>query len=244
MSKFQIFLFANAGGSVIRFNKLISELSPVCEAIPMELPGRGLRADEPFYSDMEELIEDMRKTINEKRDNVPFALLGHSFGGTVAYEIARRMYELGEDTPEALFIFGERPPFLEGRHHYTDLSEEEFIKTVISFGGISDIIVNNKSAMRYFARIIRADMSIAENCEDTLPDDPLPSDIYVFGGNRDITVTYDELTQWRKCTTGKLSMKMFEGDHFFIDDNSAEISSMISNSAFSCLNNIHSVSSR
>lgn len=233
MSKLKIFLFANAGGSVIRFNKLISKLSPLCKAIPIELPGRGIRANDPFFKNMNELIENVYREINEKREGAPYALLGHSFGGAVAFEMARKMYLLGEDTPEALFILGERPPFLKGRKHYTDLNEEDFINEIISFGGINEVLLNNKPAMRYFAKIIRADMEIAENCESSPLVEPLPSDIYVFGGKNDVTVTQNELSYWKKCTSGKYILNMFEGNHFFIDDNSDEISSIINN----CLHN-------
>lgn len=63
--------------------------------IPVTLPARGLRIDEPHPLDFTSLCDDV---FDRLKDQVcaPFVLLGSSMGGWLAYELAWRLERIGK----------------------------------------------------------------------------------------------------------------------------------------------------
>ena len=45
---------------------------------------------------------------------------------------------------------------------------------------------------------------------------PLPCPLNIYGGLQDSDVTLEDLRAWQLQTTAACDLKMFEGDHFFI----------------------------
>ncbi|WRZ89691.1 amino acid adenylation domain-containing protein [Streptomyces sp. NBC_01007] len=60
------------------------------------LQARGLAADEPFPADLDELVEDYLGRIRGIQPSGPYSLLGWSFGGKVAHNLAARLQQEGE----------------------------------------------------------------------------------------------------------------------------------------------------
>ncbi len=213
------------------FNQLKQKISSEYEVVLMELPGRGLRAKEKPYSDMEELIEDIYKKVCEIKGNSDFAFFGHSFGVLILFELCKRIAADGGKDPEFIFVLGNRPPCLPAEHYYGHLSDDEFMDDLISFGGINEILAQNRDAMRYFLGIIRSDFNIIEKFDCRKPDAPFDFDIYAFGGMDDNTFTRDLIYEWKNYTAKKCSVELYEGDHFFIDQNSDKIAAVINKAA-------------
>ena len=69
--------------------------------------------------------------------------------------------------------------------------------------------------MKLLLPVLRADFQMIGNY--TYRDaTPLACPITAFGGLSDEEVSADYLSAWREQTTGRFSMKMIEGDHFFV----------------------------
>ncbi|WP_369939098.1 amino acid adenylation domain-containing protein [Xanthomonas medicagonis] len=60
------------------------------------LQGRGLRAHEPLPHSLEEVAEACLAQIRALQPNGPYHLLGWSYGGTLAFEVAQRMQAQGD----------------------------------------------------------------------------------------------------------------------------------------------------
>ncbi|MER6968629.1 amino acid adenylation domain-containing protein, partial [Streptomyces halstedii] len=60
------------------------------------LQARGLATDEPYPADLDEMVEDYLGRIREIQPSGPYALLGWSFGGKVAHNLAARLQQEGE----------------------------------------------------------------------------------------------------------------------------------------------------
>ena len=213
------------------FNPLKNKLSDKYDVELMELPGRGLRAKEQPYADMEELIADVYAKVCEIKGDSDFAFFGHSFGVLILFELCKRIIADKGKEPEFIFVLGNRPPCLPAEHFYGHLSDEEFMDSLISFGGINEILAQNRDAMRYFLRIIRSDFNMIEQFECKKPDAPFNFDIYAFGGMDDNTFTRDLIFEWKKYTTKNCTIELYEGDHFFIDANSDKIAEVMNNAA-------------
>ncbi|MFD8070906.1 alpha/beta fold hydrolase, partial [Streptomyces parvulus] len=61
------------------------------------LQARGLAADEPLPADLDEMVEDYLGRIRAIQPSGPYALLGWSFGGKVAHNLAARLKQEGEE---------------------------------------------------------------------------------------------------------------------------------------------------
>ncbi|WP_308294063.1 non-ribosomal peptide synthetase [Streptomyces sp. UNOC14_S4] len=94
------------------------------------LQARGLTVPEAAPADVEEMAEDYLALIRSVRPNGPYALLGWSFGGIVAHEVAVRLQEAGETVTSLVLL--DSYPVLPGAPSGTlgELSEAEALRAV------------------------------------------------------------------------------------------------------------------
>jgi non-ribosomal peptide synthetase component F/thioesterase domain-containing protein len=98
-----LFCIHGGGGHLLDYRELI-------DALPLDQPIYGLRAadvNEAYPEAVEQLAEQYLSEIQEVQPQGPYQICGLSFGGLVAYEIARKLAEKGERVPLiALFDTG------------------------------------------------------------------------------------------------------------------------------------------
>src|SRR5476649_237391 len=108
-TRLRLFCLPYSGASAMvyaRWRRTLPEWLQVC---PLELPGRGMRMDEPLQRDIKALAAQLADEIS--RDlNGPYALFGHSLGGLLAFELAHALRERGVPEPLALFASGTAGP--------------------------------------------------------------------------------------------------------------------------------------
>ena len=98
-----VFFVHGIGGNVVGFRELARQLGP-------DRPVFGLQANghaDPIEIEVEEIAARYAKEIRAKWPSGPYALAGFSFGGVVAFEIARRITADGGDV--ALLAFLDAP---------------------------------------------------------------------------------------------------------------------------------------
>ena len=87
-----LFCIHGGGGHLLDYRDMIG-------ALPDDQPVYGLRAsdvNEAYPETVEELAEQYLQEIQEVQERGPYQICGLSFGGLVAYEIARKLAEKGE----------------------------------------------------------------------------------------------------------------------------------------------------
>jgi medium-chain acyl-[acyl-carrier-protein] hydrolase len=62
---------------------------------------------------------------------------------------------------------------------------------------------------------LRADLALCETYEYR-PEEPFDFPIAVFGGTEDNTASESEHAAWRTQTRQSFTLRMFDGDHFFL----------------------------
>jgi len=137
-------------------------------------------------------------------------------GAIIAFEVARlvrRQYGL---QPAHLFVSGRRAPPVPSREPPTyNLPDAEFTDELRRLNGTPAQVLEHSELMQMVLGIIRADFMLTQTYAYT-PEPPLSCPISIFGGLEDEGVRREDLAAWCKHTTASCSLKMFAGDHFFL----------------------------
>ncbi|WP_040496625.1 thioesterase II family protein [Fulvivirga imtechensis] len=214
MEQIQMFCLPFAGGNKYSFGEYERFAPEFVEVIPVELPGRGSRADEALLTNIYDLAEDVFFSIKNKLDK-PYILYGHSMGGLLAYLTAKLIIKNFSSEPLHMFITGCTAPSTRDKSYLHLLSKEDFIKKLKELGGCPEEILNNGDILDFFEPIIKADFQAVESFEyqQTTPFD-IPLTL-MFGMSE--KVTQSEMREWQKETTRSIDIIQMPGDHFFIN---------------------------
>ncbi|TWT65368.1 thioesterase II family protein [Allorhodopirellula solitaria] len=189
-----------------------------------QLPGRDGRLKEAPIDNIEELVDQLADAVIEGPfADRPLTLLGCSFGGLIAFELARRLRAQGRDI-EQLIVAACRPPNALGvTEPVASLPDEEMVnKLRYWYGAIPKEIAENPAMLELVLPAIRADMRVYET-HVYREEQPLQCPITAIGGADDRIVKLNELNGWRKETTGKFTCRQFAGDHFFMKSHPAPV---------------------
>ena len=212
------FPYAGAGNAV--FSQWKSTGFDAAEVWATQLPGRDARLREPPIESAEEMADrifDALKTQPLYRQ--PVALFGCSFGGVLAFEVARRMRDDGKPV-EALAVAACRAPqALDVTKPVAHLPDDEMVEKLQHwYRAIPPEVVANQSMLELMLPTLRADMKVYETYQYD-PQPPLECPLYAFGSTDDTVVDLNRLNAWNQQTTGKFIARQFSGDHFFMKSN-------------------------
>src|SRR5262245_15655004 len=107
----RLFCFPFAGGTASSFFDWRQRCADGVEVHPVEYPGRGRRWSETPAETTEVLADTLAGELRTRAEG-PYAVLGHSFGALVAFEVASRLRRAGGPAPVRLFVSGARAPHL------------------------------------------------------------------------------------------------------------------------------------
>jgi len=184
----------------------------------MQPPGREGRWGVKPFLDMASLADSATEAILPLL-GVPFAFFGHSLGALESFEIARRLRRRGQPQPFHLFASAHRAPQLPNPHpEIHDLGDGEFIDQICrQYGGIPQAVLDNPDLVELMLPCLRADFTVFEGYK-YFDEAPLDCPITAFGGTRDRRVSEPEVRGWGAQTTKTFRQHMFEGEHFFLND--------------------------
>ncbi len=212
----KLFCFPCAGGTAQMYYKWKKELSGSFEIIPVELAGRGLRTGEPFYKNFNELVDDLAGRVEERiAENTQYALLGFSMGALITYEVYQTLKKKGYVEPLHLFFLGREAPdckILKINH----LSDEDFLKEIVSYEGIPNELSENKDIINFFLPVLRADFKIHEQYCNNYPLE-VSTNMSVIWGKEDKSIIRSEMSSWQRICSKVCSLYELDGSHFFIN---------------------------
>jgi len=160
--------------------------------------------------------------------DIPFAFFGHSMGALIAFELARKLRRGNNPGPQQLLV-ASRPAPQKSRRQAAiyDLPEPEFIEALHSRYNIPLTALDHGELMQLMMPMLRADFAICDTYE-YLPEEPLNIQINAYGGLADREVTREEMEAWENQTNNTFMLKMFPGDHFFLDSSPSLVTKAIS----------------
>lgn len=214
-AKLRLFCFPYAGGNATIFRNWFSSLPNTVEVHPIQIPGRGSRLIETPFTEITPLIQTLGNTLLPYLDQ-PYAFFGHSLGALISFELARYIRKKCNHQPVHLFVSARQAPHIPDPSPMHNLPETELLQQLNRLNGTPKEVLANPEIMQLLLPIVKADLAVDETYIYN-PEPPLESPITVFGGLEDPETNFDDLAAWQKHTTGSFSIKMFPGDHFFIN---------------------------
>lgn len=215
LPKWRLLCFPYAGGSARVFRKWHDWFAPDAEVVAIELPGRGFHMRSPLIDNLDTLIEQLVPAIEPLLD-LPFALFGHSMGALIAFELCRALRRAGGQEPVHLFLSAMcAPHVMRSRQPAHVLPQDEFLAMLRDLNGTPRDVLDDRGLLKLFLPILRADFRLAETYS-CIPEKPLSQPVTVFGGLADPSSRPECLSEWQLYTTGDFSLRLFDGDHFFL----------------------------
>jgi surfactin synthase thioesterase subunit len=210
----RLFAFPHAAGNAALYRPLRRLMPPEVDFCPVELPGRAARLDEPPFTSMSALMEQLRDALQPLMA-VPFAFFGHSVGAWMAYEAARRLLSIDGRLPIHLFVSGRGGPVRSAADPPPTRaqSDHDLLAVLRRFGGTPEAIMQRPEMIAALLPALRADLALVEGYAVD-PGHRIPCPITAFGGADDLPHS-GPLQSWRGFTSGNFRTCTFPGGHFY-----------------------------
>lgn len=209
--------FPHAGGSAAQFHSWQQIVGPSMHVVTVQLPGRGGRFREAPIESLTAAADAITLTLCA-RSMPHFALFGHSLGGLLAYEVARRCVLRYKRRPEHLFVAGATPPpCVCNAERISHLANDDLLSAVIRMNGLpAGLSSAERCTVELMLPTLRADLALEETYTYE-PDDQFDVPITSLAGSSDPVVPPKAMQRWRSLTHGRCRSVVFDGDHFFVD---------------------------
>ena len=212
----RLFCFPYAGGRASVFRLWPDSLPNTIEVCAVELPARGRRMKERPVTRLSPLAQSIAQSLLPYLDK-PFVFFGHSMGALVSFEVARLLRKECTQQPSQLFVSGRRAPQIPDKDPPTNrLPESDFVMELRRLNGTPREVLEHPELLQFMLPVLRADFEVNETYE-YVSEQPLSCPITACGGLQDAEVNRRELEAWQEQTNANFVLRMFPGDHFFLN---------------------------
>ncbi|WP_150243364.1 thioesterase II family protein [Nocardiopsis quinghaiensis] len=203
----------HAGGWPSAFNPWRDLLPDDVELLVAQLPGHGARIAEEPLRRVEPMVEGLVGELSET-DDLPLAVLGHSFGSVLGYELSRAL-EAGGRPPRLLVVSARQPPcFRDVAPFAHRRGDEELLEHLVRIGGLPARLREQRGLIGPVLRAVRADLEAMETHRRPGSETGVP--ILAVGAHDDPVVVTERMPLWSLETTSGFRSELFEGGHFFL----------------------------
>ena len=210
--------FPYAGGGPSVFLRWQDWMPSEVEILAAHLPGREARFQEPLDSGFAATVDSIMAAVQQLVP-LPTVYFGHSLGGLMAFETARRLEQQDlDEAPLQLVLSGCSPPHIDksGEDGPTwRLGDARFVEKLKDLNGTPQEFLDSPELLELFMPLLRADFRLADEARRSIRDrTSIP--VAVLGGTGD-EITREELQEWQQYVTAPVSVQMLPGDHFFLN---------------------------
>jgi surfactin synthase thioesterase subunit len=195
-----------AGAGCQQFRAWAPALAGVGQVYGVQLPGRENRWREPMPRTFDEAVEaiagELRPVVAAGRRLVVF---GHSFGGLLGYEIARRV------RPAALVVSACRAPGHWDGAGRGIVEDDEELDKLFDTAGLDPAFLDEDTRALMVA-MLRKDAVLSLSYTHS-PGAQLSVPVHAWRADGDDTVTAEDLAGWAAVTTAAFRVHRVEGGH-------------------------------
>lgn len=216
--------FHHAGGASRAYREWHRHLQRPLAITGVELPGRGRRFGEPIPDSLHVLADDIAEKFTEI-DLVDGAciIFGHSLGGVLGFEVAKRLEESGGEVDlDRLVVSGTAPTQAPPEPPRHQLSDSELLAELEGMGGTPSEVLEQDELMELYLPVIRQDFRLVETYEFE-EEDHLETSITALGGESDPNLEGENLTDWEEFTTREFQSHWFPGGHFYLESSERQV---------------------
>ncbi|MEV0614743.1 amino acid adenylation domain-containing protein [Nonomuraea sp. NPDC050404] len=194
-SRTELNLVHPAGGSVLCYRALARELSPAVAVTAFQSP---MLEGGPPLTDVESTAAHFLAELGDR----PALLGGWSFGGMVAFEMARRLAADGRWTGPLILIDTAPPGSLDEDDETSEAEFRRYVERVTGTGAPDLTAVEWDAHLSIFRAHAYAQ-------RDYRPSGPLPGDILLFAG-----AALPDPVPWLAHATGRVTIRRLPADHY------------------------------
>lgn len=211
----ELIFFPFAGGFAYSYNPLFKEIKSDWGIVAVEPPGHG-SSTLPIEADINSLINFYFEELSDymKKNNNSISLFGHSMGGAVVIELARKLVE-AEFNLENIIVSGLLPPHVRrGDYEFVKYSDEEFIEYMLLTEGLSKELIMEEKLIEYILPIFKNDMLSMQTFK-LKKHYNFKSPIYFLGGSTDKIAPFNHMHHWKGHFDDNVNFFEFQGGHMF-----------------------------
>ncbi|CAK9885084.1 MAG: Linear gramicidin dehydrogenase LgrE [Candidatus Erwinia impunctatus] len=225
-----VFCFHHAGGNAATWREWQEPARQLGLLLcPVELPGRASRFSEVARTDVGALAAELHAVLSPFCQQ-PYALLGHSLGALMAFELAQR---LPRETLQGVFVSGRRPP-----HHPTPsplrhlMDDGELAQALREMEGTPPDVLQHQELLELFLPALRADFTLTECYAWHQDKTALNLPLQAFCGDNDAEVSISTMNEWLRYGNDRSKLYCYPGGHFYLQNHRNTILQVIAG----CLN--------
>jgi surfactin synthase thioesterase subunit len=220
----KLYIFPHAGGSAEFYIPFAKAFASDIKRVAVRYPGRGGNHDLGSFTTIDDLADKVCQMIKPPADaDEKIAFFGHSMGGLLAFEVARRFEQAGRPIA-ALFVSAVAAPGHVGYEHIPE-SDRGLLEAVSAMTGVNPEFLANEEFAARILPTLRGLKAISKY--DCPPDERLSCPLSAFLGDQDEVATYDKVQPWSQRTTSEFTVRVFPGHHFYLSDHISELVSDI-----------------
>lgn len=227
MTSLTLYCLPCAGASATMYQRWRRQVPAWLAVEPVELPGRGRRLREAPVANMDVLIDQLSPDWLRQIQalDAPYALLGMSMGGLIAYELALRGVHAGRGPAALVVAASAAPGTRDDARRATLESDADLIAEMRALGGTPDVVFDEPDILQPALAALKADFGVcasARNEWGAVLDVP----VHVYGGRQD-QISQSQLLAWQHATTSACTLTWMEGGHFFMREQEGDFLSHV-----------------
>ncbi len=216
-AKTRLLCFHHGGGGAFGFRQMAGALDDHIELVAVQLPGRESRFSEVAIESPDLVLDKLVPALQMLNDR-PYAVFGHSMGGSLAYLLSLRAQAGCElRPPRHVIASGSKPPAAWARDAAPSrrLSDSEIVEEITRLGGTPAALLDDRKLLNIFLPALRADFHLVRALRLPKGEHRILAPLLVLAGREDPSLTAEQAGLWAEVAGGGFTLELVSGGHFF-----------------------------